>query len=63
MPGPYFDKGTNTHYNYFRDYDPAVKLDVTRGYGAQSKRVGVIINGGNVDLKTLARWFEGDGSA
>ncbi|MGP1666928.1 MAG: RHS repeat-associated core domain-containing protein [Rhodanobacter sp.] len=24
MPGQYFDKETNTHYNYFRDYDPAI---------------------------------------
>jgi RHS repeat-associated protein len=23
LPGQYFDKETNTHYNYFRDYDPA----------------------------------------
>src|SRR4030095_7761996 len=22
-PGQYFDKETNLHYNYFRDYDPA----------------------------------------
>ena len=22
LPGQYFDKETNTHYNYFRDYDP-----------------------------------------
>lgn len=24
LPGQYFDKETNTHYNYFRDYDAAV---------------------------------------
>ena len=24
MPGQYFDRETNLHYNYFRDYDPAV---------------------------------------
>ena len=24
MPGQYFDKETNTHYNYFRDYDPSI---------------------------------------
>lgn len=24
FPGQYFDKETSTHYNYFRDYDPAV---------------------------------------
>lgn len=23
FPGQYYDKETNTHYNYFRDYDPA----------------------------------------
>ena len=24
MPGQYFDKETNLHYNYFRDYDPSI---------------------------------------
>jgi RHS repeat-associated protein len=24
LPGQYFDKETNLHYNYFRDYDPGV---------------------------------------
>ncbi|MES9858993.1 MAG: RHS repeat-associated core domain-containing protein, partial [Sedimenticola sp.] len=24
FPGQYFDKETNTHYNYFRNYDPGV---------------------------------------
>ena len=24
FPGQYFDKETNAHYNYFRDYDPAI---------------------------------------
>jgi RHS repeat-associated protein len=24
LPGQYFDQETNTHYNYFRDYDPAI---------------------------------------
>ncbi len=24
LPGQYFDKETNIHYNYFRDYDPAI---------------------------------------
>ena len=24
MPGQYYDKETGTHYNYFRDYDPAI---------------------------------------
>jgi RHS repeat-associated protein len=24
FPGQYADKETNTHYNYFRDYDPAI---------------------------------------
>jgi RHS repeat-associated protein len=23
-PGQYFDKETNLHFNYFRDYDPAI---------------------------------------
>jgi RHS repeat-associated protein len=24
LPDQYFDQETNTHYNYFRDYDPAI---------------------------------------
>jgi RHS repeat-associated protein len=24
LPGQYFDKETNLHYNYFRDYDPVI---------------------------------------
>ena len=24
FPGHYFDKETNLHYNYFRDYHPAI---------------------------------------
>ena len=24
LPGQYFDKETNLHYNYFRDYDPGI---------------------------------------
>ncbi|WP_375136032.1 RHS repeat-associated core domain-containing protein [Nitrosomonas oligotropha] len=24
FPGQYFDKETNLHYNYFRDYDPRI---------------------------------------
>jgi RHS repeat-associated protein len=24
LPGQYFDKETNTHYNYMRDYDPSI---------------------------------------
>src|SRR4029450_7854747 len=24
LPGQYLDKETNLHYNYFRDYDPAI---------------------------------------
>jgi RHS repeat-associated protein len=24
LPGQYFDRETNNHYNYFRDYDPAI---------------------------------------
>jgi RHS repeat-associated protein len=24
FPGQYFDKETNLHYNYFRDYDPGL---------------------------------------
>ena len=35
LPGQYFDKETNLHYNYFRDYDPAI------GRYVQSDPVGL----------------------
>jgi len=28
FPGQYFDRETNTHYNYFRDYDPSIGMYV-----------------------------------
>jgi RHS repeat-associated protein len=38
LPGQYFDKETNLHYNYFRDYDPSL------GRYAESDPIG--LNGG-----------------
>lgn len=26
LPGQYFDKETNNHHNYFRDYDPSLGI-------------------------------------
>ena len=36
MPGQYYDAETGTHYNYFRDYDPAI------GRYRQSDPVGLL---------------------
>jgi hypothetical protein len=41
LPGQYFDKETNTHYNDFRDYDPA-----------QGRYVQWMINGTHTSNKT-----------
>jgi RHS repeat-associated protein len=35
LPGQYFDKETNLHYNYFRDYDPSI------GIYKQSDPIGI----------------------
>jgi RHS repeat-associated protein len=36
LPGQYYDKETNLHYNYFRDYDPAI------GRYPQSDPIGLL---------------------
>ena len=36
LPGQYFDKETNLHYNYLRNYDPAI------GRYVQSDPVGIV---------------------
>jgi RHS repeat-associated protein len=37
LPGQYFDKETNLHYNYYRDYDPSIGRS---GY-AESDPIGL----------------------
>ena len=37
LPGQYFDKETNLHYNYFRDYDPGL------GRYAEADALGVVV--------------------
>ena len=36
LPGQYFDKETNLHYNYFRDYDPSI------GRYVQADPIGIV---------------------
>lgn len=46
FPGQYFDQETNNHYNYFRDYDPAI------GSFIQPEPLGLV---GDIQLYRYAR--------
>jgi len=59
FPGQYFDKETNLHYNYYRDYDPAI------GRFPQSDPIG-LLGGLNTYLYVSAdplRWVDPKGLA
>jgi len=47
LPGQYFDKETNLHYNYFRDYDPAI------GRYIQADPLGVLPGTGMTPLPNM----------
>jgi len=58
LPGQYFDKETNLHYNYFRDYDPAI------GRYVQSDPIGLAggINGYLYALANPLKYIDPEGA-
>ena len=59
FPGQYYDQETKTHYNYFRDYDPATGRYIQSdpiGLGGGNNTYGYV--GGNpvISIDTLGLW-------
>jgi RHS repeat-associated protein len=69
FPGQYFDKETNTHYNYFRDYDPATGRYVSAdpiGLAGGSMSLYTYVDGNPIsytDPKGLFRMYGNWGGA
>ena len=51
FPGQYYDQETGTHYNYFRDYDPARGRNIESGPIGLKRGIKTFADVGNSPLK------------